>query len=209
MIFHKASEERKWKQWKEQEERILRESGVSESVIQRLRELDWQDFNTERRYWEHFSPNQETLLLSPILDFSNAEVLLDAFGENYMTAKIAENLVDSNVTINKSIFTAAWEYVDEKGKKTLMFKCLSILEAADFENCFSELSQWYSGFCDRSKKHSVELPNNEESQRLAKRLQEVSYITSYKLQEKEVYDSVTETKKKKSTFVCWIKAIKG
>lgn len=151
----------------------------------------------------------ETLLLSPILDFSNVEVLLDAFGENYMTAKIAENLVDSNMTINKSIFTAAWEYVDEKGKKTLMFKCLSILEAADFENCFSELSQWYSGFCDRSKKHSVELPNNEESQRLAKRLQEVSYITSYKLQEKEVYDSVTETKKKKSTFVCWIKAIKG
>lgn len=124
-------------------------------------------------------------------------------------AKIAENLVDSNMTINKSIFTAAWEYVDEKGKKTLMFKYLSILEAADFENCFSELSQWYSGFCDRSKKHSVELPNNEESQRLAKRLQEVSYITSYKLQEKEVYDSVTETKKKKSTFVCWIKAIKG
>lgn len=151
----------------------------------------------------------ETLLLSPILDFSNAEVLLDAFGENYMTAKIAENLVDSNITINKSIFTAAWEYVDEKGKKTLMFKYLSILEAADFENCFSELSQWYSGFCDRSKKHSVELPNNEESQRLAKRLQEVSYITSYKLQEKDVYDSVTETKKKKSTFVCWIKAIKG
>lgn len=46
-------------------------------------------------------------------------------------------------------------------------------------------------------------------ERLAKRLQEVSYITSYKLQEKEVYDSVTETKKKKSTFVCWIKAIKG
>ena len=48
MIFHKASEERKWKQWKEQEERILRESGVSEGVIQRLRELDWQDFNTEK-----------------------------------------------------------------------------------------------------------------------------------------------------------------
>lgn len=151
----------------------------------------------------------ETLLFSPVLDFSNAEILLETFGENYMTAKIAENLVDSNMTINKSIFTAAWEYVDEKGKNTLMLKCLSILEADDFENCFSELSQWYSGFCDRSKKHSVELPNNEESQRLAKRLQEVLYITSYKLQEKEFYDSVTETKKKKSTFVCWIKAIKG
>lgn len=42
MTFHKAKEESKWKQWKEQEERILRKSGVSEEVIQRLRELDWQ-----------------------------------------------------------------------------------------------------------------------------------------------------------------------
>ena len=45
MTYNKAKEERKWKQWKEQEERILRESGVREEVIQRIRELDWQDFN--------------------------------------------------------------------------------------------------------------------------------------------------------------------
>lgn len=38
---------------------------------------------------------------------------------------------------------------------------------------------------------------------------EVLIGSIYKLQEKEVYDSVTETKKKKSIFVCWIKAIKG
>ena len=61
MTFHKAKEESKWKQWKEQEERILRKSGVSEEVIQRLRELDWQDFNAERRFWEHFSSSQEEL----------------------------------------------------------------------------------------------------------------------------------------------------
>ena len=61
MIFHKASEERKWKQWKEQEEKILREFGVSEETIQRIRELDWQDFNADRRFWEHFSSNQEEL----------------------------------------------------------------------------------------------------------------------------------------------------
>ena len=151
----------------------------------------------------------ETLLFSSVLDFSNAKILLETFGENYMTLKIAENLANSAMPINKAVFKVAWEYVDEKGKRALMFKCLSILEAADFEKCFSELSQWYSGFCDRSKKHSVELPNNEENQKLAKQLQEVSYITSYKLQEKEIYDSVMETKKKKSTLVCWIKAIKG
>lgn len=61
MTFHKAKEEYKWKQWKEQEEKILREFGVSEEVIQRIRELDWQDFNAERRFWEHFSSNQEEL----------------------------------------------------------------------------------------------------------------------------------------------------
>ena len=63
MTFHKAKEEYKWKQWKEQEEQILRKSGVSEEVIQRLRELDWQDFNAERRFWEHFSSNQEELYM--------------------------------------------------------------------------------------------------------------------------------------------------
>ncbi|MFQ9889639.1 MAG: hypothetical protein ACLRWM_04080 [Streptococcus sp.] len=61
MTFYKAKEEYKWKQWKEQEEKILRESRVSEEVIQRIRELDWQDFNAERRFWEHFSSNQEEL----------------------------------------------------------------------------------------------------------------------------------------------------
>ena len=150
----------------------------------------------------------ETLFLSPVLDFSNAEVLLETFGEKYMNLKIAENLTDSDISISKSVFEAAWEYVDKKRKRMLMFKCLSILEAVDFENCFSELSHWYSGFCDRSKKHSVELNNNEENQKLAERLQEISYITSYKLQEKEEYDSVREMKKKKSILVCWIKAIK-
>ncbi|NSD67280.1 sigma-70 family RNA polymerase sigma factor [Dorea longicatena] len=61
MTFHKAKEEYKWKQWKEQEEKILKEYGVSEEVIQRIRELDWQDFNADRRFWEHFSSNQEEL----------------------------------------------------------------------------------------------------------------------------------------------------
>ena len=61
MTFHKAKEEYKWKQWKEQEERILRNPVSVKRVIQRLRELDWQDFNAERRFWEHFSSNQEEL----------------------------------------------------------------------------------------------------------------------------------------------------
>ena len=82
MTFHKAKEEYKWKQWKEQEERILRKSGVSEEVIQRLRELDWQDFNAERRFWEHFSSNQEELYTRELEEQSpvvlNIQQLLDS-----------------------------------------------------------------------------------------------------------------------------------
>lgn len=82
MTFHKAKEEYKWKQWKEQEERILRKSGVSEEVIQRIRELDWQDFNADRRFWEHFSSNQEELYTQKTEEESsvalNIQQLLDS-----------------------------------------------------------------------------------------------------------------------------------
>ena len=53
MGFNKAREEKKWRQWKEAEEKKLRKLGVDEDVIQRLREADWDDFNAERRFREH------------------------------------------------------------------------------------------------------------------------------------------------------------
>jgi RNA polymerase sigma-70 factor (ECF subfamily) len=55
MAYNKAGEEKKWKLWKEAEEKQLRRLGVSEDVIQRLREADWEDFKSERRYLEHYA----------------------------------------------------------------------------------------------------------------------------------------------------------
>ena len=50
----KAKEEYRWNQWKsEEEEKILREQGVEEETIQKLREYDWNDFKAERRFREH------------------------------------------------------------------------------------------------------------------------------------------------------------
>ena len=49
----KAKEEYRWNQWKAEEEKILREQGVDEETIQKLREYDWDDFNAERRFREH------------------------------------------------------------------------------------------------------------------------------------------------------------
>lgn len=52
MAYNKASEERKWRYWKEQEEKKLRELGMDEEKIRKLRQMDWEDFLEERRYRE-------------------------------------------------------------------------------------------------------------------------------------------------------------
>ena len=53
MAYNKAWAEKKWRLWKEAEEKQLRNLGVGEDMIQRLRKADWEDFNTERRYLQH------------------------------------------------------------------------------------------------------------------------------------------------------------
>ena len=56
MAYSKAREEQKWKKWKKDEEMKLRELGMDEISIQALREGDWADFNSDRRYREHQIP---------------------------------------------------------------------------------------------------------------------------------------------------------
>ena len=57
MAYNKAREEKKWRLWKEDEEKQLRSLGVSESDIEKLRVHDWAIFNSDRRYYQRM---QET-----------------------------------------------------------------------------------------------------------------------------------------------------
>ena len=50
MAYNHGKAERKWKLWKEKEEKILRDSGVSEDIIEVIRLYDRQAFNSDRRY---------------------------------------------------------------------------------------------------------------------------------------------------------------
>ena len=61
MAYNKASEERKWRLWKEAEEKQLRELGVSEDRIAQLRAYDWEIFNSDRRYYEHHADGGDYL----------------------------------------------------------------------------------------------------------------------------------------------------
>ena len=61
MAYNKASEERKWRYWKEQEEKKLRELGMEEEKIQKLRQMDREDFLEERRYREHLDETMQDM----------------------------------------------------------------------------------------------------------------------------------------------------
>ena len=57
MAYNKAREEKKWRLWKEAEEKQLRSLGVSENDIEKLRIHDWAIFNSDRRFYQRM---QET-----------------------------------------------------------------------------------------------------------------------------------------------------
>lgn len=78
MGYNKAREERKWKKWKEKEEDILRQEGMSESKIMELHQYDWGLFNADRRFRQkQFTNSQlidyvETVSIQlPIRDFDD------------------------------------------------------------------------------------------------------------------------------------------
>lgn len=59
MAYNKAKAEREWLQWKEAEEKTMREQGVDEDAIQRLHEYDWKSFKAERNYQRWQIPSDE------------------------------------------------------------------------------------------------------------------------------------------------------
>ncbi|MEY8391162.1 sigma-70 family RNA polymerase sigma factor [Lachnospiraceae bacterium 45-W7] len=51
MSFNYGKEEKKWRLWKEAEEKQMRSLGVSEDTIEQLHTHDWAVFNSDRRYY--------------------------------------------------------------------------------------------------------------------------------------------------------------
>ena len=72
MAYNKAKAEREWLRWKEAEEKKLRELGVDEDTIQRLRTYDWEGFKRERRRQEWIDKGMPGL--APVYSSSCAEV---------------------------------------------------------------------------------------------------------------------------------------
>ena len=84
MTFNKSMEERKWKQWKEKEEALLRTLGMDEESILELRSSDWEEFKAERRYQDHravFPQYQDWESTADEQEVSNISALLNSISD--------------------------------------------------------------------------------------------------------------------------------
>lgn len=81
MAYNHGKEERKWRIWKDSEEKVLRKYGTDENTIEQLREYDREVFNSDRRFYQRV---QET------------DTYLDTLAESKQTidVKSVANLLD-------------------------------------------------------------------------------------------------------------------
>ena len=121
----------------------------------------------------------EKMVLSKQTDVVFKESIIKHHGADLMSKTVAEQICWMKLAIPKNVFDAAWDILDLRKKKVLMLGHLDVLNAEDFENCFSVLGKPYQDLIDRSRRHNVTIPDSEEHRKLAERLQQVGYITSY------------------------------
>ncbi len=150
----------------------------------------------------------EKLVASKQTDLVFKECIIKHHGANLMTETVANQICSERFSISRDIFHATWEVLDLSKKKKLMLDYLDILNADDFELCFSILGKPYHELSDRSRRHKVMIPYSEEHMKLAKRLQQVDYITSYDdTGYSKEYDSSSHKMVDTHAILCRVKAI--
>ena len=149
----------------------------------------------------------ETLVFDQRFERANAQQLIDDYGTEYMTTKIARNLSTLRITLNMNLFDAAWALLDINEKERLMLEHLDLLNADKFEICFSELGGKYTELSDRSRRHNVSLTDSQDNLKLIYRLDETEYITSFQMKSIKEFDPVKSEDKTINKIICRIKAV--
>ena len=97
MAYNHGREERKWRIWKEAEEKILRNCDVPESTIEELRIYDRADFNSNRRFYRYLNDVAEYLEeMSDTTPPKEVNTVTDLFSEIEN-----ENLYRTVLTVDK------------------------------------------------------------------------------------------------------------
>ena len=93
MAYNKAREEKKWRLWKEAEEKQLRNLGVNEDDIEKLRIHDWAIFNSDRRYYQRMQETG-TYLEEVVADMTQPEIkTVEDFLDNIENQQLYQVLI--------------------------------------------------------------------------------------------------------------------
>ena len=107
MAYNKAREEKKWRLWKEAEEKQLRSLGVSESDIETLRVHDWAIFNSDRRYYQRMQETG-TYLEEVATDMTQPEIkTVEDFLDNIENQQLYQVLIKVDRLITSRVHTKA------------------------------------------------------------------------------------------------------
>ena len=97
MAYNHGKAERKWRLWKEAEEKLLRANGVEESIIEFLYIYDREEFNSDRRFYRRLNDVgeyiEETIAQEQSIEVGTVADMLDEI-EN-------ENLYRALLTVDK------------------------------------------------------------------------------------------------------------
>ena len=106
MAYNNGREDRKWRIWKEAEEKVLREHGVDEATIEQIRIDDRADFNSNRRFYHWTSDFGEYLEgmadREQSAEVKTVEDLLDEIEDEnlYQACFITPCMIDQQLCIN-------------------------------------------------------------------------------------------------------------
>ena len=93
MAYNHGREERKWRLWKEAEEKQLRSLGVNEDDIEKLRVHDWAIFNSDRRYYQRMQETG-TYLEEAAADMTQPEIkTVEDFLDNIENQQLYQVLI--------------------------------------------------------------------------------------------------------------------
>lgn len=82
MVYNYKDEYYKWKYWKNKEEQQLRKLKVDEKIIHKLREYDWQQFNSDRKFKRRQDVTDEIFfLIQPSYDCKEVNTVEDILNE--------------------------------------------------------------------------------------------------------------------------------
>ena len=152
----------------------------------------------------------EKLVLSQYINVALIQDLFDKFGVSHMSTRVAQQLSTLPVSIDISIFEAAWNISSSiASKMQLMYDNLVLLDENSIGAKLMELGTPYNQFNDRSQRRQIYIPFSENNTKLCERLKELAYITSYSVEEKTDTESDNKNESTTRQLMCRIKQLKG